>query len=143
MNTLLEDPSSFSYITKELQLKNSSTSIQVLLDAHLNVFSDLRVFYAISDKSNFEPIFIPFPGYDNLDPQGNIISSQNNSGRPDSRVSPSSYGSFESLDLAFKEHKFSVSNLPSFRFYRIKLVAASSNQVYVPRIRNLRTICFA
>ena len=39
--------------------------------------------------------------------------------------------------------KFLISQLPTFRNYRIKLVLSSTSQVYVPRFRDLRVIALA
>jgi len=45
--------------------------------------------------------------------------------------------------LEYKEHVFTVDQLPLFRAYRIKLLLTSTSQVYVPRIRDLRVIVLA
>ena len=68
-----QDPSAFQYISKEIGLETPATSIKILLNAHINNYSDIRAFYAIGDNPNFEPLFFPFPGYDNLDYRGQII----------------------------------------------------------------------
>jgi len=36
-----------------------------------------------------------------------------------------------------------MDNLEPFRYYRIKLVLSSTNQVYVPRVKDLRVIALA
>ena len=143
VNSLFEDPTACTYISRENVLKTPATSIKVLLNAHINQYSDIRVYYAISDSQNFDPIFIPFPGYDNLNARGEIIQIENSDGTPDSFVSKSDANSFFARDLAYKEYTFTVSNLPAFKSYRIKISLTSSNQAYVPRIRDLRTICLA
>jgi hypothetical protein len=66
VNSIDEDPSAFQYISKEITLENSASSIKIILDAHINLYSDIRAFYAISENQNFDPIFTPFPGYNNL-----------------------------------------------------------------------------
>ena len=114
-----------------------------MLDAHVNPYNDIRAFYAISDSSNFEPRFIPFPGFTNIDNRGNIIDKGANDGRPDIMVPYSDPSGFLSPELTYKEHLWNIENLPKFFAYRIKLVLTSTNQVYVPRIRNLRVICLA
>jgi len=136
VNSISDDPNAFQYISKENILTTPASSIQVILDAYINTFADIRVFYAIDTKENLDPIFVPFPGWDK-------INTSNNSGRPDKYVSPTSYLGFESNELSFSEHKFTVDNLPSFKTYRIKVVMSSTNQVYPPRFKNLRVIALA
>jgi hypothetical protein len=138
-----EDPSAFQYISKEITLENAASSIKIILDAHINLYSDIRAFYAISENQNFDPIFTPFPGYTNLDARGEIINPENSNGLSDSFVSPSNSVGFTSPELEYREYVFTADQLPPFRSYRIKLVITSTNQVYVPRIRNLRVISLA
>ena len=140
---IFDDPTGCQYISKENILSNPATSIKIMLDAHVNPYNDIRAFYAISDSSNFEPRFIPFPGFTNIDNRGNIIDKGANDGRPDNMVPYSDPSGFLSSELTYKEHVWNIENLPKFFAYRIKLVLTSTNQVYVPRIRNLRVICLA
>ena len=62
VNTLLDDPTACQYVSRENSLANSASSIKILLDAHINEYSDIRAYYAISATPNFDPIFEPFPG---------------------------------------------------------------------------------
>ena len=39
--------------------------------------------------------------------------------------------------------EFNMDELPPFKFYRVKFVLTSTNQVYVPRVSNLRVITLA
>lgn len=143
VNTVFDDPSAFQYISKEIVLQNSATSLKVLLSAYINSYSDVRVFYAISEREGFEPIFIPFPGYKNLDSAGRIVNFEESDGSSDSLVPKSQSLKFDSSLLDFSEYSFTADELPSFRAYRIKIIATSTNQVYVPRIKDLRTIALA
>ncbi len=143
VNTIGTDPSSFQYISKEIGLENPATSIKILLDAHINNYCDIRAFYAIGENQNFIPIFTPYPGYNNLDARKQIINFENSDGLPDVFVQPSLSFGFETNNIDFREYSFTADQLPSFRFYRIKLVLTSTNQVYPPRIRNLRVIALA
>jgi len=133
VNSIDADPSAFQYVTKENILETPGTSIKLIVSAHINQYNDIRAFYAIGNSQNFEPIFEAFPGYSSL-----------NDGTSDKLVpvSDASEG-FLSDDLTFKEYVFTVDELPSFKSYRIKLVATSTNQAYVPRIKQLRTIALA
>ena len=123
-------------------METPGTGLKLILNAYLNSYSDIRVFYCIDESSSL-PTFTPFPGYLNIDDAGDIISIQNNDGSPDSQVQKSNVLEFESKDLEFKEYAFSIDQLPAFRNYRIKLVVTSTSQVYVPRIKDLRCIAIA
>ena len=140
---ILTDPTACQYISKEITLENPATSLKVILDAHINDFSDIRVLYAISNKDGFNPIFVPFPGYKNLNSRGQIIDVANSNGESDSFVSKTPTYGFESGSIEFKEHTFSIDELPSFKCYRIKILLTGTSQTYVPRARNLRVIALA
>jgi hypothetical protein len=143
VDTISEDPSAFQYISKEITLENPASSIKIILDAHINPYSDIRAFYSISENQNFDPIFTPFPGWNNLDQRGQIINFEDSNGSSDKFVSPSNSVGFVSPELEYSEYVFTADQLPQFRSYRIKLVMTSTNQVYVPRVRNLRVISLA
>ena len=142
VNQIATDPTSFQYISKEISMETPATGLKLVLDAYLNSYSDIRAFYCTEESSSF-PTFTPFPGYLNLNDNGDVISTQNNNGQPDFQVQKSNSLEFESKDLEFKEYSFSINQLPSFRNYRIKLVITSTNQVYVPRVKDLRCIALA
>ena len=143
VDTINNDPSAFQYISKEINLENPASSIKIILDAHINLYSDIRAFYTISENQNFDPIFTPFPGYQNLDSRGQIINFENSNGLSDNfNLNTNSLG-FDSSEIEFREYTFTADQLPPFRSYRIKLIMTSTNQVYVPRVRNLRVIALA
>ena len=143
VNEIGVDPTAFRYISKEVELVNPATSIRLMLEGHLTPRNDIRAFYAISDKENFNPIFVPFPGYSNLDQDGQVIDPSKNNGQSDSFVTPTNEESFNTNNLEFNPYEFTVDNLPSFKSYRIKIVATSTSQVYVPQIKGLRVIALA
>lgn len=143
VNSILDDPTAFQYISKEINLENSSTSIKIILGGYINSYCDIRAFYSIGANPGFSPIFTPFPGFNNLDEKSQIISFENSNGLPDSYVTPSTSLEFTSSGLDYKEYTFTADNLPSFRNYRVKIIATSTNQVYVPRIKDLRVIALA
>jgi hypothetical protein len=142
-NSLLDDPTAFTYISKESSLKNPATSLKVFLSAYVNEYSDIRVFYAIDNNNGFDPVFVPFPGYGNLDYRGRVVDPRNNDGTPDTLVPKSQSLEFDSTKLDFKENIFTIDELPAFRFFRIKIVATCTNQAYPPRFKELRTIALA
>ena len=143
VNSISNDPTAFQYLSKEITLENPGTSIKILLSAYNNLYSDIRAFYAISENQNFDPIFIPFPGYENLDSRGQIIDIQNNNGHPDTFVPLTSNTGFLQNDAPFAEYTFTADQLPAFRSYRIKIIMTSTSQVYVPRLKDLRVIALA
>ena len=142
VNTLFEDPTSCLYVSRENTLANSASSIKVLVDAHINEYSDIRAYYAISTNPNFDPIFEAFPGYKNLNNQGQVINSTESDGLPD-RLIPKVDAALMSNEATFKEYEFNMEDLPEFKYYRIKFVLTSTNQTYVPRLSNLRVITLA
>ena len=136
------DPTAAQYISKEMVLENSGTSIKILIAAHIHLNSDIRAFYAVNNKEGQDPIFTPFPGYNNLNSRGQVILAENNDGLSDKLVpKTNSYGFGD--DVEFKEYVFTADNLPSFRSYRIKFVLTSTTQVFVPRVKDLRVIALA
>ena len=143
VNELGTDPTAFRYISKEVELINPATSIRIMLEGHLTSRNDIRAFYAISDKENFNPIFVPFPGFANLDQNGQIIDPAKSNGQSDTFIAPTNEESFNPNELEFNPYEFTIDNLPSFKAYRIKLVATSTSQVYVPQVKALRVIAFA
>ena len=143
VKTIDDDPNACQYISKEMELENSASSLKIMLDAHINVNTDIRAFYAINLQPNMDPVFVPFPGYANLDSEGQMISFENSDGSSDKFVNKSNDYGYDAQDLDYIEYTFSGDQLPSFRYYRIKLVLTSTTQVHVPRIRRLRVMALA
>jgi len=143
VNKIDTDPTACQYVSKEITLENSASSIKILVAAHINLTSDLRAFYAIGNAPGFNPIFIPFPGYSNLNTRGQVIAQENNNGESDVFVPKTNTYGFSSDEIQFKEYVFTADQLPAFRSYRIKLLLTSTSQVYVPRIKDLRVISLA
>ena len=142
VKSITNDPTACQYITKELQLENAATSIKIVLSGHTNPDANIRAFYAVGNDPGFEPIFTPFPGYNNLNSRGEIITAQNSDGLSDSLVTASSQYGFGD-NSAFKEYTFTADTLPSFRYYRIKLLLTSTSQVFVPKVKDLRVMALA
>jgi hypothetical protein len=44
---------------------------------------------------------------------------------------------------AFSEMQFTIDRLPTFNNFRIKIIGTSTNQAYVPNIKNLRVLALA
>ena len=134
VNGIESDPTAFQYLSKEISLENPATSLKIIVDVYKDRDSDIRGFFAISDHQNFNPIYEAFPGYNNIDERGQIIDVANNDGSSDTFVSPAE---------DYREHTFTIDELPSFKSYRVKLLLTSTNQANPPKIRNLRVIALA
>ena len=143
VNSAFDDPNACQYLSKEFQLENSSTSLKIIADAYINTDADIRAFYAISNSAGTDPVYMPFPGYNNINDNGQIIDMADNDGRSDSFIFPSTNEEILTPSNEFKEYTFSISDLPSFKFYRIKFVMTSTSQSYPPRMRNLRVLALA
>jgi hypothetical protein len=141
--TLEDDPSEFVYATEIISLENAASSIKVLVSAHINVYSDMRAFYAIVNDPSENPVYYPFPGYNNRLLSGDVIDLSSSDGTSDKFVSKTDRIGFDSSNIEFKEHEFTIDNLPSFKYFSVKLVGTSTNQSYPPRYRDLRVIALA
>jgi len=143
VSTLTDDPSSFVYATNAISLESPASSIKILVAAYVNINSDLRAFYSVLNDPLDDVIYYPFPGYSNLTLSGEVIDSSVNDGTSDKfvpKVDNLDYGNNESI---FKDYEFTIDNLPSFRYFSIKLVGSSTNQAYPPRLKDLRVIALA
>jgi hypothetical protein len=143
VSTLEDDPSAFVYATLPIQLETPATSIKIFVTGYVNNFNDIRALYAIQNDLEESTIYYPFPGYSNIDNFGQVINDSNSDGSPDSFVPKTDILSFESSDLQFREYEFTIDNLPSFRYFSIKLVGSSTNQAFPPRLKDLRVIALA
>jgi len=142
VKTLLEDPTACQYLSKEIRIENPATSLKIVLAAHIHVGANVRAFYAIGDKQSFEPIFTPFPGFNNLNGRGEVINLQDSDGQSDKFVPKiNDYSFIETAN--FSDYTFTADNLPAFRYYRIKLLLTGDSQVYVPRVKDLRVMALA
>ena len=138
------DPHSAVYISQRVDLKNSATSLKVLVAAYRDSSADFRVLYQLyrPDGSDGEQSYNLFPGYDNLnDTDGDgfgdeIIDVTKNSGRPDAFVPASR------LD-EFLEYQFSIDDLEEFDGFRIKIVCSGNNEARAPRFKDFRTVALA
>lgn len=140
--TLKEDPNAFVYATKPIALEVPANAIKVLFSAYLNQYSDVRVFYAIQEDPSIEPVYYPFPGYTNISSDG-TVNVANSNGLPDVNVPKTDKIGFESEELIFRDYEFTADELPSFRYFSIKVIGTSTNQIYPPRLRDLRIIALA
>jgi hypothetical protein len=143
VSTLKDDPSSFVYATEVISLENPASSIKIVVESHVNTYSDVRAFYGIVGDPSDEIVYYPFPGYSNRLISGEVIDISKSDGTPDIFVSKTDKVAFESSNIEFKDYEFSIDTLPPFRYFSIKLVGTSTNQAYPPRFRDLRVIALA
>ena len=143
VDTIEEDPTGCQYVSKEIVLENSASSIKIIVAAHVGEDADLRAFFAVNGEPGLDPIFTPFPGYSNLNSRGQVIAKENNNGESDSFIIKSNTKAFNSEDIDYREYTFTVDQLPAFKTYRVKLSLISNSQCFVPRVKDLRVIALA
>jgi hypothetical protein len=144
VNSTTNDPNRFFYVTKNVALENPASALQVFLDGYVPLESDLRCFYALNQDGPVDSaIFIPFPGFGNFNTNGTIQSQGKSNGAPDLNVPKVDLVTPKPNISAYREYKFSVDQLPSFKSFRIKVIGTSTNQATVPMIRNFRAISLA
>jgi hypothetical protein len=136
-----EDQNEFTYVTKNVRLKNSATSLKVIMESYVNIFSEIQVYYSISNNNSMDNIYNPFPGYNNLDDDNKIIDNSQNDGLSDEFILKSDI--ICNNNLEYKDYTFTVENLPSFKYFSIKIVGKSSNQACPPIIRDFSVIALA
>ena len=136
INSLFNDPNAAIYLSKIIGLNKSANSLKVYFDAYRDYSNEIIVLYRLlrSDSSENSPLFDLFPGYTNLDSDGNVINIGNNSGLPDTFVPPSS----SSNDL--RSYEYTANNLSLFDAFQIKIVMTGTNHAIVPKIKDLRGI---
>ena len=144
VNKTATDPNRFFYVTKNISLENPASSLQVILDGYIPEDADVRCFYSLDQEGPVDnSIFVPFPGFGNFQSNGAIASRGVSNGKPDLDVPKVDVFTPKPNLGLYKEYKFSVDELPSFKSFRIKLIGTSRNQATVPMIRNFRVISLA
>jgi hypothetical protein len=119
------------YVTKEISINEPGTSIDVRLTANIKDVNNVSVLYKLKEVStqvNFDD---------------NDWQYFNTTGNPDNfelatyenRIS----GQIETQS-AYQELKYSVSNLPEFGSFAIKIVMKTNDPVYPPKIQDIRAV---
>ena len=144
VNNLQDDPSSFVYATNNVELELPASALKVIVSAYVNTFSDVRMLYSIKNEPNEKDIYYLFPGYSNVTTDGSrIISESLNDGTSDKKMIKTSNVGYKPSDLTYKDYEFTVSNLPSFRYFSIKMIGSGTNQAFPPRFSDFRVIALA
>ena len=129
-NTAVEGGSAAgSYITKPISLQNASTALDIRVAASVRSTSGIRAYYKISGGDETRRIEdIPYTAF-------------NSDGTSDSTVVPSTGD--QVLDNDFKDYKFSVSSLPEFTSFQIKIIFKGTNSSHTARLKDFRCIALA
>jgi hypothetical protein len=119
------------YVTKEVTITNPATAIDVHLLANVRDIGDLQVFYKFkkaSSQENFEDIdWIFF----------------NTSGEPDVfeiATSENTISGIVEKQSSYQDLKYSVSDLPEFSSFAIKIIMKGVDPSYVPKVQDIRAV---
>jgi hypothetical protein len=135
VNSINDDPTAAIYLSKIVRLEKAADNLKVFFDAFRHSSSDIRVCYRLFRvDSNSEPLWELFPGYTNLDENGQVKNPKDNNGLPDRRVLSAS------SEDDFKSYEFTASLLPQFKGFQLKILMSGTNSSFVPKIRDLRAI---
>jgi len=119
------------YITKEINLENPATAIDVRLAASIFPTSSIEVYHktrGVDDETPMDDI-----PYVQLTQDNVAISAENRSQSP--------YN--ENYKQDFFDYNFSASNISEFSAFKIKIVMKGSNPAYPPRLTDMRAIALA
>ena len=141
VSTLSGDPSSFVYATKPIVLENPAQTLKVILSAYINIYSDIKLLYCVSNNDDFSYNYFPFPGYLNLN-NGLTIDAAKNDGTPDIKVIKTDI-LVQDGSVPFVDYEFTAESIGPFKSFSIKLIGTSTNQTYPPRVKDLRIIALA
>ena len=113
------------YMTKPIVLENNSTALDIRLSANVRSTSSIKMYYRVTGAEDVRLL-------------GDVAwRAFNDDGSPDSAVSPAVD------DVTFREHKFSVSGLPAFTAFALKIVMTGTVSSYPPIIKDMRGIALA
>ena len=119
------------YVTKEVYINNPATAIDVHLLANVKDISNIEVLYKYKRASS----------------QENFDDSEwfyfNESGQPDSfeiATAETSISSIVEKQSSYQDLKYSVSDLPEFSSFAIKIVMKGVDPAYVPKIQDIRAV---
>jgi len=130
-NNFLNSSSVAKYVTKEISIGNPGTSINVKLTANIKDISDIQVLFRYKESSSQESF--------------DVIEYQyfNGTGLPDVPTVATADNTISSVvekQESYQELEYSVSDLPEFSSFGIKIVMKSDNPAYVPKIQDMRAV---
>jgi hypothetical protein len=113
------------YITKPVILENVSTSLDVRLSANIRSTSAVKMYYRVTSAEDVRLL-------------GDVAwTAFNDDGSPDATVPPAED------DLTFREQQYSVSDVPGFTAFALKIVLTGTNSSYAPVVKDMRGIALA
>ena len=130
-NTSKNSSSVSKYVTKEVSINSPATSIDVRLTANVKDVQNIQVLYRFkkaSSQDNFEDIDWVYFNEDGQPDTLEIASSEN------------SISATTEKQSSYQEFKYSVSSLPEFSSFAIKIVMKSVDPAYVPKIQDIRAV---
>lgn len=120
------------YLIKEVSLQSPATGIDVRTTLNVQNIENVKLYYRIKESStqtNFSNInWVAFNGT-GLPDNPEILATQSNN------IS-SQYDSQKN----YQELKYSVSNLPEFTSFSVKIVMQGEDPVYAPKIQDIRIV---
>jgi hypothetical protein len=141
VSTLKDDPSSFVYATKPVVLENPAQTLKVILSAYVNIYSDIKLLYCVSNNEDFSFNYFPFPGYSNI-LNGVTVDAAKSDGTSDTRVAKTDI-LVQDGAVPYTDYEFTAESIGPFKSFSIKIIGTSTNQTYPPRVRDLRVIALA
>ena len=130
-NTSKNGSAAAKYVTKEIAINSPATSIDVHLLANVKEIADVKVLYRFkkaSSQENFEDIDWVFFNEDGMPDTAEIATSEN------------TISGVVEKQSAYQDLKYSVADLPEFSSFAIKIVMASVDPAFVPKIQDIRAV---
>jgi len=130
-NTSKNSSSVSKYVTKEITINSPATAIDVHLTANVKEIQNVQVLYKFkkaSSQENFNDIdWVYF----------------NESGQPDTLEIASSENTISGVvekQSSYQDLKYSVSDLPEFSSFAVKIVMKGVDPAFVPKIQDIRAV---
>ena len=76
-------------------------------------------------------------------PTGQIIDPAKNNGLPDKLTAKTDVIAYLPKEVVWNDYEYTIDNLPTFKYFSIKLIGTGTNQAQPPRVKNLRVIAIA
>ena len=123
--TSIGGSSAAKYMTRPVILTNDATALDIRISASVQSSSAIRIYFRTTSAEDARKL-------------GDVIwTGFNSDGTSDSVVPPSGNS------VEFKEHKFSVTGLPEFTAFQLKIVLTGTNSSYPPLLKDMRGIALA
>jgi hypothetical protein len=130
-NTSKNSSSVAKYVTKEVSISSPATAIDIRLTASVKDVQNIQVLYKFKKASSQE-------NFDDID-----WVYFNTNGEPDTleiATSENSISGTVEKQSSYQEFKYSVSNLPEYSSFAVKIVMKSIDPAYVPKIQDIRAV---